>query len=116
MNRQSTTSEFKINKNPDPGLMGMGFNHIAHIKGEKITEDVVQPATPPENFGNYSCFFKSSQMRVRVRCDAQVRCVYIKKILSYSYSTHREIPFSAIFKNIVWGPGVGVDKLQSYLY
>ena len=62
------------NKNPDPGLVDnvessavyvddeslplandttfeyMGFNHLAYIKGEKITGDVVYPATPPANF------------------------------------------------------------------
>ena len=34
----------------------MGFNHLAHIKGEEITGDVVYPATPPANFSLALCF------------------------------------------------------------
>ena len=64
----------KSNKIPDPGLAcsvkpsvvlfddmslllaldstsdHMGSNHLAHMKGEKITGDVVYPVTPPANF------------------------------------------------------------------
>ena len=33
----------------------MGFNHLAHIKGEKITGDVIYPVTPPVNFSRTGC-------------------------------------------------------------
>ena len=36
----------------------MGFNHLAHIKGEKIVGGMIYPVTPPANFSMYNKEYK----------------------------------------------------------